>query len=554
MRSSLLSDIIASIEGSAEDFAGYAARCLMIRTKAGALERLRLNAAQRCVHEAIERQLRETGKARALILKGRQQGASTYVEARYFWKVTYGQGLRAFILCHADFSSRAIFDMAKRFFDHCPPGERESIKASNARELVFDKLDSGYTVATAGSKGAGRSETVQLFHGSEVAYWPSGEEHLAGALQAVPDAPGSEIILESTSAGPQGLFFAMCEAAQRGESDYQLIFVPWFIQAEYRRTVPEGFELTEDERAYAAAYNLDREQMAWRRAKIIELHGIWNFRREYPSDIGEAFKTEPPGALWRRELIEGTRVREAPALRRVVVGVDPSGGSKSSNDEAGIVVAGLAADGCVYVLADLSGRMSPNEWGNRTIAGYQRHKADRIIAEGNFGGEMVRHTIATIDRNAPVKIVTASRGKFARAEPVASIYEMGKAHHVGTFAALEDELCTWDPSKTQRSPNRLDALVWAITELCPVQDNTGIIEYYRREAEKIAKLAAGADKHRPAATLDNGGVRMKCREGVNCIYDLCGRPVYADADGIIVVEAKHADILKRAGFTLVDTE
>src|SRR6202000_1399634 len=109
-----------------------------------------------------------------------------------------------------------LFGMAKRFYEHCPEVVRPSLEASNAKELIFDKLESGYKVGTAGSKGVGRSDTIQLFRGSEVAYWPNAATHVAGALQAVPDEPGTEIILESTSAGRQGLFDDMCAAALRG--------------------------------------------------------------------------------------------------------------------------------------------------------------------------------------------------------------------------------------------------------------------------------------------------------------------------------------------------
>ncbi len=465
-----------------DDFEHYAAACLKIAAKDGALVPLRLNRAQRAMHVAIERQLNETGKVRVLILKGRQQGASTYVEGRFFWEVSHRLGVRAFILSHLEEATQRLFEMAKRFHDHCPALFRPRLAASNARELVFELLDSGYRVATAGSKGAGRAHTIQYFHGSEVAYWPHADAHVAGALQAVPDAAGSEIILESTSAGRGGLFYAMCQAALRGEGDYRLIFVPWFWQSEYRRPVPAGFALTGEEEAYRAAYGLEFEQMAWRRAKILELRGIWNFRREYPATAEEAFRAEAPGALWRRELIEATRVRAAPPLRRIVVGLDPSGGAKKANDEAGIVVAGIAHDNHLYVLDDLSGRMSPHGWAARAVAGYERHHADRIVAEQNFGGEMVEHVIRTVSPQAPVKLVAASRGKEVRAEPVAALYEQGRVHHVGTFAALEDELVTWDPAKSERSPNRLDALVWAVVELVPLESRTGILDFYAEQA------------------------------------------------------------------------
>lgn len=176
-----------------------------------------------------------------------------------------------------------------------------------------------------------------------------------------------------------------------------------------------------------------------------------------------------PGALWTRDAIDGHRVRQAPDLQRIVVAVDPSGtkGESDDGDEIGIVVAGKGVDGRAYVLADRSCKLSPDGWGRRAVAAYEEFKADRIVAERNFGGAMVEHVIRTIDRKAPYKEVTASRGKVARAEPVAALYEQGRVSHVGSFPEIEDQLCMIDASGYvgEGSPDRADALVWALTEL-----------------------------------------------------------------------------------------
>lgn len=448
------------------EFEYYAPRCLRIRTKTGAIKPLRLNEAQRFLHQKLEDQRAKTGKVRALVLKGRQQGCSTYTEGRFFWRATHQRGLKAFILTHLDEATANLFAMAKRFYENCPEVVRPSIAASNAKELVFDRLDSGYKVSTAGSKGTGRSDTIQLFHGSEVAYWPNADTHVAGALQAVPDEPGTEVILESTSAGRKGLFYERCAAAMRGEGEYILVFIPWFWQREYRKALPDQFVATSDEVAYQAAYALDLEQIVWRRAKIVELNGVHNFRREYPATAEEAFSAEVPGALWRREQIDNLRILGGiPELRRIVVAVDPSGGDKARNDEVGLVVVGMDAQRHGFVLADHSGRYSPETWGSKAVALYRQFKADRIVAEANFGGQMVESTILVVDRDAPVKLVHASRGKQARAEPVAALYERGMMHHCGTFIGLEDEMVTWVPLESTDSPNRVDALVFAASEL-----------------------------------------------------------------------------------------
>jgi len=445
------------------NFERYARECLKIRTKSGSIEPFELNSAQKFIHAKFEEQRARTGRVRALVLKGRQEGASTYVEGRFFWRVTRRRGVRAFILTNTDDSSTAIFGMARRFYDNCPDSARPYRSASNAKELAFSQLDSGYKVATAGSDSAGRSETLQYFHGSEVAYWPNAQAHISGALQAVPDAPDTEIVLESTSKGASGLFYQMCQRAMRGEGDYILVFVPWFWAADYRKAV-EGFEPTGEEAEYAERHGLDHAQLAWRRAKIEELHGVHAFRREYPATPEDAFAADVRGALWSKAIIDRNRVSVMPPLKRVVVAIDPSGGDGARNDEVGLVVAGVTFDGTGIVLDDGSARLSPNAWGERAVALFERWKADRIVAEANFGGAMVESTLRAVAPNVPVKMVTASRGKALRAEPVAALYERGKVQHSARFVTLEDEMTTWKPGD-KRSPNRMDALVWALTDL-----------------------------------------------------------------------------------------
>ena len=167
---------------------------------------------------------------------------------------------------------------------------------------------------------------------------------------------------------------------------------------------------------------------------------------------------DTPGALWSRLLLERTRVRQVPPLRRIAIGLDPG-------NEAGIIVAGLGDDGHGYVLEDLSITGSPATWAGQAIAGYYKYKANLIVAEANHGGDMVITTIATQDDTVATTKVWASQGKYARAEPVSALYEQGRVHHVGMFAELEDQLCNWVPGEGLPSPNELDACVWALTEL-----------------------------------------------------------------------------------------
>lgn len=172
---------------------------------------------------------------------------------------------------------------------------------------------------------------------------------------------------------------------------------------------------------------------------------------------------DTPGALWTLTQLDALRVKAAPELARVVVGVDPS--ATSYGDEAGIIVAGLGADGHGYVLADSSLQASPHGWGSAAVLAYHTYQADRLVAEVNNGGEMVELTIRTVDPAVSYRAVHASRGKRTRAEPVAALYEQRRIHHVGALPKLEDEMCTWSAIEGEASPNRMDALVWALTEL-----------------------------------------------------------------------------------------
>lgn len=182
-------------------------------------------------------------------------------------------------------------------------------------------------------------------------------------------------------------------------------------------------------------------------------------------ELNAALLDEMPGALLKREQIERHRItpQNVPTLRRIVIAIDPAVTATEESSETGIVVAGLADNGHAYVLADRSGRMSPDTWARRAVSEYTERHADRIVGEQNNGGDLVRHTVLTVDSRVAYRAVHASKGKHTRAEPVAALYEQGKVHHVGGFPELEDQWCTWEPGNA--SPDRLDACVWALTEL-----------------------------------------------------------------------------------------
>jgi phage terminase large subunit-like protein len=182
-------------------------------------------------------------------------------------------------------------------------------------------------------------------------------------------------------------------------------------------------------------------------------------------EINAELLEDNPGALWSGRTIESLRVRNAPAMRRIVVAIDPAVTSRPDSDETGIIGAGLGEDGHAYVMSDLSGIMVANEWATTACNWYEANGADRIIAETNNGGDLVEATIRTVNPHASYRSVTATRGKAIRAEPIAALYEQGKVHHVGQFPTLEDQMTTYDPATSKKSPDRMDALVWALTEL-----------------------------------------------------------------------------------------
>lgn len=181
--------------------------------------------------------------------------------------------------------------------------------------------------------------------------------------------------------------------------------------------------------------------------------------------LGELLE-DVEGALWSRAMLDAARVPIAPSMARLVVAIDPAMTSGEDADETGMVLAGKGVDGHGYLLADLSCRLSPDGWARRAVNAYREHGADRIVAEVNNGGDLVEATLRAVDKKVSYRKVTASRGKRVRAEPVAALYEQGKVHHVGgAFGLLEDQLCSFAPDNYDGSPDRLDALVWAFTEL-----------------------------------------------------------------------------------------
>jgi len=274
------------------DFPFYSQSALSIRTKNGDIAPLKLNNAQQILDDAVKKQLASEGKIRIIILKARQQGLSTYVGGYLYYSVSQNKAKKAMVITHHADSTRALFDMTKRFHENCPDILKPHTKYSSRRELSFDVLDSSYVVATAGSDAVGRGETLSHIHASELAFWPRNtqEEVWNGLAQAVPNSPNTAIFIESTANGVSGIFYELWQGACKGENGYIPVFLPWFSDPTYRESVPANFERTPEEDELVSRYGLDDEQLSFRRKKIAQ-NGIDLFNQEYPDTPDRAFIT-----------------------------------------------------------------------------------------------------------------------------------------------------------------------------------------------------------------------------------------------------------------------
>lgn len=261
----------------------------------------------------------------------------------------------------------------------------------------------------------------------------------------------------------------------------------WTYKVFHDRQDPETRQRLRDADDYAWCQINPHENAANLSAGYLDTLAALPARLRKRFMVGE-FADATPDALFTDEVIDRWRQMgddKLPDMQRVVVGVDPSGSGDedaSEHDAIGIVVVGLGTDGIAYVLEDLTLHAGPATWGRVAVNAFERHRADLIVAEGNFGGAMVREVIRTASPRAPCRLVTASRGKVVRAEPFSALYETGKVRHVGVFAELEDELTAFGTNgySGNGSPNRADALVWALSELFP-----GLTRAPRQEAKRV---------------------------------------------------------------------
>lgn len=305
------------------DLPYYARHASKIKDKEGNLVPFILNKAQLYLHAQCEKQLKARGYVRVIILKGRKQGMSSYVGDRYFHKATTIPGREVFILSHEAKTTDVLFRMVTRFYENLPDPLKPPVSTKNRNQLAFSGLDSIYTIGTAGNEDVGRGGTPHLFHGSEVAFWANTAEIRSGILNSVPKSKGTEIILESTANGQKDMFYEMCMDALDGKGDYELVFIPWFWQDEYRDPIPKQFSPTQEEEELKTLYNLDNGQLHWRRMKISELGGISRFMQEYPCNVIEAFQTTGTSLVSAERAMAARKSKVTAKDSPMVLGVDP---------------------------------------------------------------------------------------------------------------------------------------------------------------------------------------------------------------------------------------
>lgn len=338
------------------DFGRYAP-LLEIRTKADAFQRLKLNRTQTELHARLERQREERGYVRAVILKGRQMGCSTYIAGRFYWRVTHREGVRAYVLAHTDPATQNLYGMVQHYHAAMNILMQPTLGKANANELAFAELGSGYKVATAGGKEVGRSDTIQYVHGSEVGFWgKNGGKLVAGLMQTVPKTGETEIVLESTANGLGDAFHTYFTKALKGDSEFEAIFFPWFLHEEYTAPAPDDWMPSEEWAQYGLSCylpagithpeikQLTRDQLywAWRESRTLgQANGLtdsdkisWAFRQEYPATASEAFQTGGQTPFITQERVQMARRRRIEGRGPIVLGIDPA---REGKDGTGVI-------------------------------------------------------------------------------------------------------------------------------------------------------------------------------------------------------------------------
>lgn len=310
------------------DLPYFASKLLWIKTKdvKGTVKRFVFNKAQLYIHKCLEMLKKQYGNVRAIILKGRQQGSSTYVTARYYWHALINEAQNIYIMSHDTKSAGTLFGKVDFYYKRTLEQFKPKADKSNAKQLKLSN-DSEYTIGTAGTEDSGRGDTIHYLHLSEAASFKDPDDVQSGIMQTVPEGEGTEIIVECTAKG-MNWFYSFCMNAiagpkQKDWNGFHLIFVPWFWEPGYTAEVPATFKMDEEERTIAKRWALTPGQMQWRRLKVAKL-GEKKFKQEYPCTVVEAFQASGD-PFFDAEMVQAARESLITTSRgALVLGVDPA--------------------------------------------------------------------------------------------------------------------------------------------------------------------------------------------------------------------------------------
>lgn len=320
------------------NFQRFAYDCLKIRTKSGAIKPFILNAPQKDFVERFYKTMQVKGKARFIILKARQMGFSTLIEAIIYWHTINRVGVKSLVLTHLDSATKELFEMTRRYYEHTPPFFVSKATGENKNELTFKSIDCAIKTATAGSKNVGHGSTIQCLHWSEVSRSRNQADMTAGVMQTVPNADGSMIFLESTANGVGDYFHRTWEDAVRNENEYEPVFYPWTAMPEYVEST-DGVTFSIEEREYQKLYDISDEQLAWRQKKIQGFEGtperkLALFKEQYPITAEEAFQSSGESMLSFDD-VQKARKATYEGIGPVIMGVDPA---RRGKDHTAIVI------------------------------------------------------------------------------------------------------------------------------------------------------------------------------------------------------------------------
>jgi hypothetical protein len=455
----------------------YIENFLWIKTKEGEIQKLKLKKVQRIVVDYVVTCLKNNLPIRAIILKARQEGMSTIIEALGFWWTNTHKNASFRILAHDTDGSNNLFNMSKTYYDKLHPAIKPMKKYSNRKELVFDNpndllrgenpgLNSRIQVSTAGSKETGRSETNQLVHASEIAFWDYPAEIMAGMMQTVPMKPKTMVFLESTANGIGGYFYEEYQRAKRGESTFKAFFFPWFMEAEYVMPADPDFETTDDEKKLIREtkkefdISLTNDQLYWRRNKRAELESAnGKFQQEYPSNDYEAFiasgrprfdveslkwyleeivTTPQTGQIINRKFVQDDRgtlsVWRQPHVRgSYVIGVDVSEGLIKGDNSVIQVLDRHTAE----QVAELVVKCDPDELGRKVYA------LGRFYNDALVGVEANNHGLTTLTILKQMNYPHIYYRKILGDRKNATTTKLGWHTSVKSKPLMIDELATW---------------------------------------------------------------------------------------------------------------